>query len=85
MFENPRRGRQARNLITNVPKILDLKSSSKQLFSENWRRVPLPDHESVINMHLKNMQIEHFSDTYLCVRLSRPLYYPDGCILNQTN
>ena len=27
MFENPRRGRQARNLTTNVPKILDLKSS----------------------------------------------------------
>ena len=28
MFENPRRGRQARNFTTNVPKILDLKSSS---------------------------------------------------------
>ena len=25
MFENPRRGRQARNFTTNVPKILDLK------------------------------------------------------------
>ena len=33
MFENPRRGRQARNLTTNVPKILDLKSSSEQIFS----------------------------------------------------
>jgi len=32
-FENPRRGRQARNLTTNVPKILDLKSSSEQIFS----------------------------------------------------
>ena len=32
MFENPRRGRQARNLTTNVPKILDLKSSSEQIF-----------------------------------------------------
>ena len=31
MFENPRRGRQARNLTTNVPKILDLKSSSEQI------------------------------------------------------
>ena len=29
MFENPRRGRQARNSTTNVPKILDLKSSSE--------------------------------------------------------
>ena len=41
MFENPRRGRQARNFTTNVPKILDLKSSSKQIFSKNWRWVPL--------------------------------------------
>ena len=32
MFENPRRGMQARNFTTNVPKILDLKSSSEQLF-----------------------------------------------------
>ena len=38
MFENPRRGRQARNLTTNVPKILDLKSSSEQIFS---RKLPL--------------------------------------------
>ena len=41
MFENPRRGRQARNFTKNVPKILDLKSSSEQIFSENWRWVPL--------------------------------------------
>ena len=33
MFENPRRGRQARNFTTNVPKILDLKSSPEQIFS----------------------------------------------------
>ena len=32
MFENPRRGRQARNFTSNVPKILDLKSSSEQIF-----------------------------------------------------
>ena len=32
MFENPRRGRQARNFTTNVPKILDLKSYSEQIF-----------------------------------------------------
>ena len=41
MFENPRRGRQARNFKTNVPKILDLKLSTEQIFSENWRWVPL--------------------------------------------
>ena len=38
MFENSRRGRQARNFTTNVPKILDLKSSSEQIFS---RKLPL--------------------------------------------
>ena len=41
MFENPRRGRQAKHFRTNVPKILDLKSSSEQTFSKNWRWVPL--------------------------------------------
>ena len=34
MFENPRRRRQGRNFTTNVPKILNLKSSSEQIFSE---------------------------------------------------
>ena len=38
MFENPRRGRQAINFTTNVPKILDLKSSSEQIFP---RKLPL--------------------------------------------
>ena len=44
MFENPRRGRQARNFTTNAPKIVDLKSSSEQIFS---RKLPLgaPDYE----------------------------------------
>ena len=40
MFENPRRGRQARNLTKNVPKILDLKSSSEQILYKNCRWVP---------------------------------------------
>ena len=40
-FENSSRGRQARNLTTNVPKILDLKSSSEQIFSKNRRWVRL--------------------------------------------
>ena len=34
MFENPRRGRRAKNFTTNGPKILDLKSSSEQIFSK---------------------------------------------------
>ena len=32
MFENPRRSMQARNFTINVPKIIDLKSSSEQTF-----------------------------------------------------
>ena len=35
MVENPRRGRQARNFTTNVPEILDLRSSSEQIFFRN--------------------------------------------------
>ena len=38
MFENPGRRRQARNFTTNAPKILDLKSSSEQIF---FRKLPL--------------------------------------------
>ena len=34
-FENPRRGRQARNLSENDPKIVDLKSSSEQIIFRN--------------------------------------------------
>ena len=41
MFENPRRDMQARHFTTNVRKILHLKSSSEQIFSENYRWVPL--------------------------------------------
>ena len=41
MFESPRRGRQASNFTTNVPKILDLKSSSEQIFFRKLRWVPL--------------------------------------------
>ena len=41
MFENPRRGRQARNFTKNVSKILDLKSSSEQMFCEKRHWMPL--------------------------------------------
>ena len=43
MFENPRRGMQAKNFTTNVPKILDLKSSSEQIF---FRKLSLGAPES---------------------------------------
>ena len=47
MFENPRRGMQARNFTTNVPKILDLKSSSEQIF---FRKFSLGAPESLLYM-----------------------------------
>ena len=48
-FENPRRGRQARNLSENDPKILDLKSSSEQII---FRKLSLgaPDYSLVISL-----------------------------------
>ena len=43
MFENPRRSRQARNFTTNVPKILDLKSSSNRYFPKIVVGCPCPE------------------------------------------
>ena len=43
MFENPRRGRQARYVTTHAPKILDLKSSSEQRFSQLKLPLGAPD------------------------------------------
>ena len=61
MFENPRRGKQARNFTTNAPKILDLKSSSEQIFS---LKLPLgaPDSSgaefvSTISKFMKTMNL----------------------------
>ena len=51
MFENPRRGMQARNFTRNVPKILAVKSSSEQIFSENCRWVPLVSFFAIWFLH----------------------------------
>ena len=40
-FEDPRRSRQARIFNNKYSEILDLKSSSEQIFSNNCRCVPL--------------------------------------------
>ena len=59
-FENPWTGRQARNLTTNVPRILDLKSPSEQIFSKNCRWVP-PDRFQVIPVWLSTgNSLSHF-------------------------
>ena len=52
MFENPWRSRQARNFTTNVPKTLDLKSSSEQIF---FRKLSLGAPENCLALvDLKN-------------------------------
>ena len=61
MFENPRRGRQARNFTTNVSKILDLKSSFEQIF---FRKLSLgaPDFvvaRTVQPFYLLSFELEH--------------------------
>ena len=60
MFENPRRGRQVRNFTTNVPKILDLKSSSEQIF---FRKLSLgaPDMSNVEKIFLCFYVVSTFS------------------------
>ena len=50
MFENPRRGRQARNFTTNVPKILDLISSSEQIF---FRKLSLGAPEEALHARVR--------------------------------
>ena len=70
MFENPRRGREARNFTTNVPKILDLKSSSEQIFSENWRRVPL-ERGAKWQISLKKVRK---NPTIFCMLIRVPLF-----------
>jgi len=55
MFENPRRGRQARNFTTNVPKILDLKSSSEQIFSRKLSLGALKSFRPVKTQELKKI------------------------------
>ena len=66
MFENPRRGRQARNFTTNVLKILDLKSSSEQIFSKNCRWVPLLSQFQTISSHwFANIHQRWFHSTSL--------------------
>ena len=47
MFENPIKSQKY------FPKILDLKSSSEQIFSKNWRWVPLNRHGAIIGKYAR--------------------------------
>ena len=67
MFENPRKGRQARNFTTNAPKILDLKSSSEQIFS---RKLSLgaPDHRNHVEIKVLMRQQKPYPVWFSCRR-----------------
>jgi len=71
MFENPRRGRQARNFTTNAPKIIDLKSSSEQIFS---RKLPLdaPDTDTVNFSHKMATVTRSIMRTHLVIQIHLP-------------
>ena len=60
MFENPRRGRQARNFTTKASKLLDLKSSSEQIFS---RKLPLGAPEMEANYAYKSISPLDYSSS----------------------
>ena len=64
---------QARNFTTNVPKIVDLKSSSEQIFSVNCRWVPLTiSFELLKHKFIVIDRIESFSqvqDDYFCFNI----------------
>ena len=60
MFENPRRSGQARNFTTNVPKILDLKSSSEQIF---FRKLSLGAPEITFSW-----KKHHFGKYQICIK-----------------
>ena len=64
LFENPRRGMQARKFTTNDPKILDLKSSSEQIF---FRKLSLgaPASASAQNVQTTSRKISYENYTNL--------------------
>ena len=70
MFENSRRGTQARNFTTNVPKILVVKSSSEQIFSRNLPlgapELSLPLHVSILLESAKSSR-PHVFESFLPV------------------
>ena len=67
MFENPRGGRQARNFTTNAPKILDLKSSSEQIFS---RKLPLG-----APVVYERWPVKDAHNKYVCIRYIRDIVW----------
>ena len=77
MFENPRRGRLARNFTRNVPKILDTKSSSEQIF---FRKLSLGALERVlpITSYTANIKIDLVGSIGRFRLFPGPLFQKEG-------
>ena len=76
MFQNPRRGRQARNFTTNVPKILDLKSSSEKIF---FQKLTLDALESIDISHVRFNTAQNSTPREHCYRSKKPLIFLSYC------
>ena len=61
-FENPRRGMQARNLTSNVPKILDLKSSSEQIDIFQKLLLGAPAYSEAETCHKSTLEGKYYSE-----------------------
>ena len=89
MFENPRRGRQARNFTTNAPKILDLKSSSEQIFS---RKLPLgaPGYFLTVALNIQGVTVNSDSILFSWHKnlgrvIKRHSFHEEKLVLGETN
>ena len=83
MFENLRRGRQARNFTTNVPKSLDLKLSSEHIFSKNFRWVPLCYYVCWVGQSLGCYFVDIIS-RFACLNVRRFLASSLLCLLGRS-
>ena len=79
MFEKSLDRQESRKFITKIPKILDLKSSSEQVFSKNWclgaKKTELTEHYMpakpflvfifLVKQNPRYVQVCHFSESTL--------------------
>ena len=82
-FENPRRGRQARNFSENDPKILDLKSSSEQIIFRKLSLVAPEEFNSYIVSKFNKKK--EYRTCVLCKfrKLCNPYNFPLNLIFPQ--
>ena len=90
MFENPRRGRQARNFTTNVPKILEncrwvpLMASNAQLRSlETTISSPNMQYKTPVQQY-RALFARDYPGVFTRLVSARLQYYPKHCLSSLT-